>query len=1773
MSKFKGKIGKRIMAVLLSGAMVMSGMISSDMTAFAAESSDNALTDIANEYYEETVKTADEASDDTHTETSVEIVSEVTETVITPEEAKTETIVATETETTVTPETETAALTQTATETETTAAAETETTTAVETATVSEESETAETETETAETEVETATEIESETEKVEAEENVSVSKNAEGKIDVYDFGAEVLDESIYNNVLTEKIINSWYPGVDPGTMPKNIASWKVTDDDGNLLLEFSDGGNASTHRIRTINKNITRYDEKSLEFGGITYKGYIYSNASKSDKVYLGVQAEAGDILTFAASANTTSSVNTYTFESPSGEKITQDHTGGNNKGTVLTFYAKESGEYKLYTLTEKLVVARITVEDTKEIPVTGTVTAPDGLKSKEYSVVFTNQKSGAQTEAKVTGGKYTTTLNEQYGYDVSLKDANGFIVTSGMELAIAKDEGYVEHDITVKDVNLVTVTGNITGISEADFAKLKLSFESEEIFIPEPAFEGTKYSVQLESGVSYKVVADGMNDYFLKTETISATEDNTTTDIIFEKKPVYPVTIEPKGASLEELANAKFVFTNLDEEGYKYTFTGTGGIELRDGVYSVKVQNCTPYSQVLTSNLKVEGAAVTKQIGFEIITAWDFGADDFKKASPSDIKEGYKGLLFSNVSVDSKGYAIIANGVDENKNVLPGTGTIKIPVNTNENLKIIVTYLYNANVKFENEETPKIVTADGSTSKTHTAEYIYAAGSSLVNDGYVTLTHIDGKVDNNGTEKEITKSYLTKIEVKPNTSYKASLTVGKEGYDYTTINEAVKAASLMDRPNGERVTIEIQPGDYEEMLVVNTPNITLKNANANPSIKPINKGVDIEASSVRITSYYGHGYTYYSMGNDCQYDSEILAKNKENGYASFVNPGSGTTSGSYWNATVSINADGFEADGIIFENSFNQYISKKAADDVIVKQSGAKEGTVPRAEMEAGSTKVQEKDYVERAAALAIYNNIKKVSFNNCSFIGRQDTLYGGTDVTAAFYDCDVYGGTDYIFGGMTAVFAKCDLVFNTNDQTDAGKKNDVGYITAPQQKSGRGYLMYNCRVTSTEPGVNTASEKVSKPGYFGRPWQGKTSEVVFYNTIVGQASNTGSLIEAIGWNSSLGGTSDYIYEYGTYEMVAGVDNSASRAAWSKVLTEPVLADGTEISVAAFLGDWDAFAGKNMEIVIPAEKVEGITISTIPASEYTGKAYEPAVEVKKGAEVVSADKYTVSYSNNVSAYIKSDAAYASKNMPTATVTMNDDGSKFSKSFEITPISLTDKRVKVAITSPVANGKEQYVNPVVMFDEKEILAIDKDYTLDYPSEGDYIKTGKYKVLITASKGGNFSGSVEADYEIIPEDGGSKTWVTKAKVTLPRGTKYTYTGKAQQPVPESVMVGSESLTYGKDYIIKYISNVNAGKATMVVVGTGNYIGLKSQTFNIAKANLKDTEVKYDTKNIPVYSGDGNMLKDLSITLAGYELKVNKDYNVSYKYKVDKTSGNLKVTMTVKAAGINFTGSIKETFDAKPIDLEAAIKATDPNEKLTYDMDMKFSNAGARVTGLAIGSNKLTEGIDYKVKYKNNKKMTDTPEVTITGINGCKGTVSLTGLKIVKSDLKDTSISVDYLDYAKVVKSGFKKTKIVVTDYAGAKLKEGKDFTVTWVGANVSSEDYSKLTLGEIIRVKLSPVSENYTGSKICSVRLASDIKKKMIIIKPQTITDDGVTLDANDFKGRFELGKDFRIVEYKNNFKTGNATVTIEGINKYYGSKTLKFKIVNPVIN
>jgi pectin methylesterase-like acyl-CoA thioesterase len=428
------------------------------------------------------------------------------------------------------------------------------------------------------------------------------------------------------------------------------------------------------------------------------------------------------------------------------------------------------------------------------------------------------------------------------------------------------------------------------------------------------------------------------------------------------------------------------------------------------------------------------------------------------------------------------------------------------------------------------------------------------------------------------------------------PTTSlpYTSLLTVGTDK-TYQTINAALSAITRMTRSSAERVTVMLDPGNYEEMVEITQANVTLKNAATTPSINLLNKGVDIDAGAVRITSYYGNGYNYFSMKSNQKWNADVLRVNTENGYQLYENQ-SGTTNNSYWNATLIVSANGFEAENIIIENSFNQYISVKEVNDVLVEVPGLTKGLRPKT---IGSTAVQNRSFVERAAAIAIKNNIDKVILNKCRLVGRQDSFFGGSGARVVVFKGTAMGAVDYIFGGMTAVFYQTTLAMNTSDVS-----GDAAYITAAQQATGRGYLMYECKVTTALPLVETASTFRAKPGYYGRPWQATTSEVVFHNTTVETSDYPGfigqSLIMPAGWTDSLGGQSAKMYEYKTVEH-SGVDNSLSRASWATKVSSPTLTDGTAITTFNFTkgsDNWDP---------IPALMANDLALKTHKFSEVT--------------------------------------------------------------------------------------------------------------------------------------------------------------------------------------------------------------------------------------------------------------------------------------------------------------------------------------------------------------------------------------------------------------------------------------------------------------------------------------------------------------------------------------------------------------------------------------
>lgn len=400
------------------------------------------------------------------------------------------------------------------------------------------------------------------------------------------------------------------------------------------------------------------------------------------------------------------------------------------------------------------------------------------------------------------------------------------------------------------------------------------------------------------------------------------------------------------------------------------------------------------------------------------------------------------------------------------------------------------------------------------------------------------------------------------------------------------TSINSALNEVRRMrDRKPGQRVVLMIEPGNYEEMLRIDMDDITLKNASPTPSIATKNCGVDIDENAVRITGYYGHGYNYYSMNASNVYDPRTLRANKKHKMASNVNKGGCLST--YWNAVTLVTGRNFVAEDIIFENSFNQYVSKKELTDVVVPIAGKPER--PRVY---GCTDVQGRDYKERAAAIAFALPVERETLQGlgngltgerlpwetpgataegthvlrrCRVISRQDAFYGDQGVQVRVEGGCLMGSVDYIFGGMTLLCQGTELAMLVSPQ-----RHDITYITASATRQGEhGYLFVDCHVTSAKPLIEMRDSVPAQPGYFGRPWAA-SGETIFMNTRIDCLPDGRSLIEPAGWSDGLTGRgAERTYEYNsTYDCEGHASDTEQRVGWSTILPSPTLPSGETIT-----------------------------------------------------------------------------------------------------------------------------------------------------------------------------------------------------------------------------------------------------------------------------------------------------------------------------------------------------------------------------------------------------------------------------------------------------------------------------------------------------------------------------------------------------------------------------------------------------------------------------
>jgi pectin methylesterase-like acyl-CoA thioesterase len=291
--------------------------------------------------------------------------------------------------------------------------------------------------------------------------------------------------------------------------------------------------------------------------------------------------------------------------------------------------------------------------------------------------------------------------------------------------------------------------------------------------------------------------------------------------------------------------------------------------------------------------------------------------------------------------------------------------------------------------------------------------------------------------------------------------------------------------------------------------------------------------------APTGRITPYtifikngkYKEKITIASNKNFLQFIGESVANTilTFDDYSGKAIPGGGTY-GTSNSASVIVNASDFSAVNITFENTT---------------------GDAPQ--------------------ALAINVSGDRAAFNNCRFLGGQDTVLAqGVNFTHYFRNCYIDGTVDFIFGSSAAVFERCVIYPKTRRDGTASS-----YITAANTQAGSayGYVFRNCIIPAN---LGTTSY------YLGRPWQNATgstplanNKVVFFKTTMG----TG-IVKPEGWAIWDAGTNTSLItnaEYQSRNFRGGLVNVASRVSWSRQLAAT---DTAVYSRSAVLGAWNPCA-----------------------------------------------------------------------------------------------------------------------------------------------------------------------------------------------------------------------------------------------------------------------------------------------------------------------------------------------------------------------------------------------------------------------------------------------------------------------------------------------------------------------------------------------------------------------------------------------------------------
>lgn len=574
-----------------------------------------------------------------------------------------------------------------------------------------------------------------------------------------------------------------------------------------------------------------------------------------------------------------------------------------------------------------------------------------------------------------------------------------------------------------------------------------------------------------------------------------------------------------------------------------------------------------------------------------------------------------------------------------------------------------------------------------------------------------------------------------------------------------------------------------------------------------------------------------------------------------------------------------------------------------------------------------------------------------------------------------------------------------------------------------------------------------------------------------------------------------------------------------------------------------------------------------------------YLGREWQPGISVAisvDGEEIIlPADGYTVNYRNNVA-------------VGTATIEVTGQNGYFgtvAKTFEIAAKDIENKD-----NTSVQSIVEFLVSNAVGDSEPDILAtyngsaLEKgtDYRIVSHSNDQTAGTGECVVEGL----GNYTGTRTLTYK-----------VTTQKITdIADGISVAdmiYTGQALTPAVVLTKQGMEvtSLTEGTDYTVSYKDNVNAGTATVVVQGKGEYAGSLTQTFTIQKADL--SKFAYQFKNasgnavsVSNYQVDySRKLEDMKpgviVTYNGNILTEGKEYSLEYSIDGKQVTDDLvsaKVQVTVKAKDSNYTGEQTFNYSVRACDLESAveaglIKVTLSKTNFNYTGEVQKPTP---TLAYADGT-ELLAGDDYTYTYQPTDQPKEVGEYSVritAGSNhnfagSVEKTFRINGVDIQTlgditadkthgnhvTDYKGTWFAMMWFDDSLTGGSN-NELKLIIKN-GNETLVEGTDYTLSYENVNQVSDSTT------FAKVKITGKG-TYTGEREIYYLLAGRLEDYTLSLADEKLVYTGAELALQDESITVKTGSlfwkdvltqnvDYR-VRYDKNCNAGTAEIYIEAV-------------------